>query len=114
MPVNPDHVELVMYTRTSGCPFVAIAKRVLSAHGVSYREIFIDKDPVARQRVLNWTGFQSVPTLIVAKPGEVVPVYEPAPLPTGSSPQGVDRDVMITEPRDNQLEAWLYKNGFID
>ncbi len=106
--------ELVMYTRTTGCPFVTIAKRVLAERGVPYREIFIDKDPIARDRVRDWTGFLSVPTLIVAYPGEVVPVELPPRLPAKTSPQGIDRGTMITEPRDQQLLAWLQKNGFID
>jgi glutaredoxin len=107
-------MELVMYTRTLGCPFITIAKQVLSEENVPYREIFIDRDPVARQRVRDWTGFLSVPTLVVAHPGSDLPIEVPAPLPNGQSPQGVDRDFMITEPRDNQLRAWLYKYGFID
>lgn len=105
--------ELVMYTRTLGCPFVSIAKRVLAEHNVTYREIFIDKDTQARDRVQQWTGFLSVPTLVVAHPGEILPIAIPEPLETGTSPQGIDRGAMITEPRDQQLEDWLRKHGFI-
>jgi len=105
--------ELVMYTRTTGCPFVTIATRVLQAEHIAYRQVYIDKNPIARDRVREWTGFLSVPTLIVANPGEDLPVAVPPPLPEGSSPQGVDRDTMITEPREPQLRAWLQKNGFL-
>lgn len=105
---------LIMYTRTTGCPFVTIAKRVLREENVPYQEIFIDQDTVARDRVRAWTGFLSVPTLVVAAPGTVTPIRQPDPLPQGSSPQGVDRGPMITEPRDNQLRAWLYQHGFIE
>lgn len=106
--------ELVMYTRTTGCPFVSIAKRVLTEENVAYREIFIDQDPAARDRVKAWTGFLSVPTLVIARVGSDLPIEEPSPLPDGIiSPQGVDRGAMITEPRDNQLRAWLYKHGLI-
>lgn len=105
--------ELVMYTRTIGCPYVSIAKRVLGRHNVSYREIYIDKDPLARERVKDWTGFLSVPTIILAEAGSDVPVEAPVTLPDGTSPQGIDRESMITEPRDQQLEAWLQKHGFI-
>jgi glutaredoxin len=108
----PDH-DLVMYTRTTGCPFVTIAVRVLREHNITYREIFIDKDPLARQRVRTWTGFLSVPTLIVAEPDSVLPVAEPDPLPEGTSPQGIDRGTMLTEPREPQLIAWLQKHEFI-
>jgi len=102
-----------MYTRTAGCPFVSLAKRVLNDHGLSYREIFIDKDDEARERVLRWTGFLAVPTLIVARPGEVLPIEEPEPLPKGASPRGINRGAMITEPGRDELNAWLLQHGFI-
>lgn len=106
--------ELVVYTRTLGCPFVTIAKRVLKKYNIAYREIFIDKDQAARQRVLDWTGFLSVPTLVIAQPGGELPITEPLPLAKGTSPQGIDRGDMITEPREPQLVAWLGKHGFIN
>lgn len=105
--------DLVMYTRTAGCPFVSTAKRVLHEHRIPYREIFIDKDPEARERVLAWTGFLSVPTLIVAEPGEDLPYTEFSPLPAGESPRGIDRGPMLTEATTGELEAWLIKHGFI-
>ena len=105
--------ELVMYTRTIGCPFVSIAKRVLGECGVPYREVFIDQDPVARDRVREWTGFLSVPTLVVVYPGGLMPISAPVPLPANTSPQGINRGSMITEPRDQQLLDWLQQNGLI-
>lgn len=105
--------ELVMYTRTTGCPFVSVARRVLAEYAVPYREIYIDKDPDARQRVLDWTGFLSVPTLVIAASGEVLPIEDPAPLPAGTSPRGVDRGVMLTEPAQHELTAWLHRHGLI-
>ena len=106
--------KLVMYTRRMGCPFVSIAKRVLGEYEVTYEEIFIDKDPIARQRVTDWTGFQSVPTLIVAYEDSILPIEEPSPLETGKSPQGIDRGYMITEPRETQLIEWLRKHAFVE
>jgi glutaredoxin len=106
--------QLIMYSRTISCPFVTLAKRVLSDHAVDYRELYIDKDPEARQRVQTWTGFLSVPTLIVADEGETLPHAEPAPLPRGSSPRGIDRGSMITEPNIEELTRWLQRHGFID
>jgi len=106
--------ELVMYSRSSSCPFVSLAKRVLDDYHVPYREIYIDREPAARQRVLDWTGFLSVPTLVVARSGEDLP-YEPqTPLPTGSSPRGIDRGTMITEPNADDFARWLQHHGFID
>ena len=106
--------ELVMYSRSSSCPFVSLAKRVLDDYQVPYREIHIDKDSSARQRVLDWTGFLSVPTLVVARSGEDLP-YEPqTPLVTGNSPRGIDRGTMITEPNADDFARWLQRHGFID
>ncbi len=106
--------ELVMYSRSTPCPFVNLAKRVLNERHIVYRELYIDKDKTNEQRVLNWTGFLSVPTLIVARPGEDLPCQEPAPLAKGTSPRGVNRGVMLTEPGEEQLVNWLRENGFIN
>jgi glutaredoxin len=105
--------ELVMYTRTIGCPYVSVARRVLQQQNIPYREIYIDQDRDARDRVLRWTGFLSVPTLIVTQNGDDLPLEEPAPLPTGSSPRGIDRGAMITEPSAEQFMAWLQKHGLV-
>lgn len=105
--------ELVMYTRSMGCPLVTLARRVLREQGVTYREIFIDRDPQARERVLNWTGFLAVPTLIIAPVGTDLPQEEPEALPQGASPRGIDRGLMITEPNEQQLIHWLQKHSLI-
>lgn len=104
--------EIVMYSRFTPCPFVRTAKRVLDRENIPYREIYIDQDAAAEQRVINWTGFKSVPTIIVACLGEDLPYQEPEPLLTGS-PRGVDRGTMITEPGEVTLENWLRKHGFM-
>ena len=106
--------DIVMYSRTYGCPYVRAAKRVLDRHQLNYREVFINQDEEARGRVLQWAGFESVPTIVVARPGEDLPLAEPAPLPAGNSPRGVDRGSMITEPGEEQLTDWLRHNGFIE
>ncbi len=105
--------ELVMYSRTYGCPFVALATRILQQENIPYREVYIDKDMQARERVLRWTGFLSVPTLVVSENGSGLPLVEPEPLPPGTSPRGIDRGAMITEPGSDELLAWLRKHGFI-
>jgi glutaredoxin len=102
-----------MYHRTSSCPFVTLAKRVLKDYQVAYHEIFIDKDEIARLRVLEWTGFLAVPTLVVARKGDVLPIEPPSFLDKGRSPRGIDRGHMITEPSEDELSAWLLKHGFI-
>lgn len=105
--------ELVMYTRTMGCPYISIARSVLKRTEVPYREVNIDRDPAAKERLLAWAGHLSVPTLIVAAPGQDLPVVEPPPLDKGQSPRGVDRGIMLTEPSAEQLTLWLVKNGFL-
>lgn len=105
--------EIVMYSRTYGCPYVRTAKRVFDQHQLAYREILINKIPVAKKRVVKWTGFESVPTIIVADRGHDLPYEPPAPLPARSSPRGVNRGSMITEPSEQQLTDWLRQHAFI-
>ena len=90
-----------------------IAKRVLDKHKVPYREVFIDKDSQASLRVKVWTGFLSVPTLVVTRPGEDVPITEPEAITLGISPRGINRGSIISEANTDQLTAWLRQNGFV-
>lgn len=112
MPPYP--YELVMYSRTTGCPYISTAKRVLNTHNIPYRELFIDMDSTARERVLEWTGFLSVPTLVVALPGQDLPYEAFDNLAPGASPRGIDRGPMLTEATTGELEAWLKKHRFIE
>ena len=105
--------ELIMYARTTPCPFVTLAKRVLEAEHVPYRELFIDQDKALEDRVVQWTGFLSVPTLVVAIPGQDLPYTEPAYLEKDVSPRGIDRGPMLTEPGEEQLIDWLRRHGFL-
>lgn len=106
--------QLVMYSRTTGCPYISVARRVLDDYALGYHEIYIDKDMEARKRVQNWTGFLSVPTLVVAQPGTVLPYEDPLPIAPGSSPRGINRGSMITEANVEQLREWLIQQGFIE
>ena len=110
---NEIQYDLVMYSRTTPCPFVNLAHRVLEAQHVTFREVYIDTDKAMEQRVLKWTGFLSVPTLIVAHKGEDLPYSEPGYLEKDASPRGIDRGSMITEPSEEQLIAWLEHHGFL-
>lgn len=105
--------ELVMYSRTMGCPYISIAKKALSEYKIPYREIYIDQDDTARQRVLDWTGFLSVPTIIIARKGEDLPATPPDYLELGASPRGINRGSMITEANREELLGWLRQHGFI-
>ena len=92
---------------------MARARARLSELGLKCQEINMEQDLEAAQRVEGWVGFQSVPTIVVAEEGAVVPLEEPEPLPEGSSPRGVDRGYMIGEPTNDQLDAFLKKHGFL-
>jgi len=111
--VHNQDKELVMYSRTTPCPFISIAKRVLEREGVPYREVYIDRDKMFEQRVIEWTGFLSVPTMIIARPGEDLPYEEPASLEKGASPRGINRGSMLTEASDAELMDWLRLHGLI-
>jgi glutaredoxin len=105
--------ELIVYGRTTYCPYLDTAHTVLAEYKVPYREIMIDLDPDAAARVIAWTGFRSVPTLLVAESGQEVPAEEPSPLERGTSPRGIDRGSMITEANADELIPWLKRHGFI-
>jgi glutaredoxin len=105
--------ELVIYSRTLGCPGVHAVKRLLAVYEIAYRELYIDEDNAAREWLSNWVGFLSVPTLVMANAGENTPFEEPAPLTNGQSPRGVDRGTVITEPTNDELAAWLRKYGLM-
>lgn len=105
--------QLIMYARSYGCPFVSTARQVLQAYHVPYQEIFIDRNEAERQKVVAWTGFESVPTLVIAHIGTTDPIEEPVPLPPGHSPRGIDRGYMLTEPSGAELKQWLLKHGLL-
>lgn len=109
----PSDKELVVYMRTTYCPYIAKAQKVFEQYHIAHRDIMIDKSEEATKRVEAWTGFRSVPTIIVARRGEDVPYEDPSPLPAGGSPRGVDRGSMITEPYEEELVTWLRRHGFI-
>lgn len=107
------HHKLIMYGRTMGCPYITIAKRVLQREQIDYEELFIDQNEVYKARVLEWTGFLSVPTLVIAEEGSELPYEPPTPLPRGASPRGINRGSMITEANDEELMDWLRQHQLV-
>ena len=105
--------EIVMYVRSFYCPNVALARDVLNRYQIPYREIDIDKNSAMAERVVEWTHHMSVPTLIIANPGQDTPYTDFLPRPTDRSNRGYDRGPMITEPNNHALEDWLHKHGFL-
>ncbi len=104
---------LIMYSRTIPCPDCSRARRLLEENGIPFEEVMIDLDPAARTLIEQLTGFQAVPTLVVARPHERQPMMPPKALERGRSPRGVDRGPVITEPDMVSLRAWLTGHGFI-
>jgi glutaredoxin len=106
--------EILIFVRSSFCGGVALARDLLTRYQIPYREVEIDKNPELAARLKEWTGFLSVPTLIVVKPGEDSPYTEFLPPPTDRSLKGFDRGPMITEPTNRELENWLHKHDFLE
>lgn len=101
---------LVFINRTLGCPLSTLARRILEDYNVPYTERFYDTEPEVKSRLLQWTGFLSVPTLYIAAENLNEPATPPEPLARGLSPRGIDRGSMLTEPSAEQLLAWLVKH----
>lgn len=103
--------RLVVYVRSSFCPDVARWRRWVSANPIDHVEFDIDRDPEAYRRVLDWTGHESVPTLVIAADDGIVPIEEPEPLPAGRGPRAIDRGTMLTEPNPGQIAPFLDRHG---
>jgi glutaredoxin len=102
--------ELVVYM-SPWCGNSLDTQRALTSWGVPCRYVNIKEDRAAAKRVREWTGFESVPTLVIAEDGAVEPSEPPAALAPGACPRGIDRGSMLTEPTRQQLQAWLEKNA---
>jgi len=103
--------RLVVYVRSSFCPDVARWRRWVAEHPLEHLEIDIDRDDAAYEKVLAWTGHESVPTLVIAPEDGLDPVEKPAPLPGGRRPRAVDRGTMLTEPNPSQIGPFLERHG---
>lgn len=104
--------QVVLYM-SPWCGSSLDAQRALNEWGVPYRSINIKEDKAAAGRVRAWTGYESVPTLLIAEGDSVEPYEPPVPLPTGRGPRGIDRGSMLTEPTRAELRAWLMKHGLL-
>jgi glutaredoxin len=105
--------EIVMFVRSTFCSGVVLARDLFKRYEIPFREVEIDLNPELADRVKEWTGYLSVPTIIIARPGENVPFAEFLPCPTERTIKGYDRGPMITEPTNRELENWLHKHGFL-
>jgi glutaredoxin len=105
--------ELIVYGRSMFCPDLARTQRFLASNNVHYQQINIDQDEEAGARVEKWVGHRSVPTVVVARKGELEPLTPPTSLPTGRSARSVDRETVITEPSDEALLTFLQRHNLV-
>lgn len=105
--------ELIVYGRTWPCPDLMRSQRFLNSRNINYRMIHIDLDEEAGERVEQWVGHRSVPTIVVVRKGDVEPLETPTPLPAGRSARSFDRGTIITEPSDEALGSFLKRHGLL-
>jgi len=106
--------ELIVYGRTAFCPDQARSLRFLEGNDVPFRMIRIDEDDQAGTVVEQWVGHRSVPTIVVARKGDTMPIEPPTPLPQGRSARSFDRGTLITEPSDEALSKFLQRHGLLN
>lgn len=103
--------RLVVFGSSVPCPDMARFSLWLSEYAVSPVEfVDIHRDPAARQRVVEWTGHASVPTLVIAEDGSWEPVSPPTPLAPGQRVRAFDRGTILTEPNPGQISAFLARH----
>ncbi len=105
--------QLVIYVRGNFCPDTRRTREFLAEHAVPYRVVDAALDPVAQQRVVQWTGYMSFPTLVITDDDGTEPLEPPLPLSPGQSPRNVDRGTLLTEATVPVLERFLRRNGFL-
>jgi glutaredoxin len=105
--------ELVMYGRRYSCIDQSRAIELLARWKIPYRFIDISSDHSAAQRLQSWVGHLSVPTLVISRPGEELPMEEPAALDRSRRTRGQNRGTLITEPNEEQLENFLRQNSLL-
>ena len=104
--------EIVIYTRGGFCPDVSRARRALQLWRLPFREINVRNNPEAHQRCLDWNGCLAMPVIVIALPGDDLPIEPPSALAADQSPRDIDRGYMITEASKQALRAFLARHGF--
>ncbi len=55
---------IVIYS-TETCPYCVQAKKLLDSKGVTYTEIFVDKNPAERDTMVELSGRRTVPQIFI-------------------------------------------------
>lgn len=105
--------ELIVFGRTAFCPDQARSLQFLNGNKINYRMIKIDEEPHAGELVEQWVGHRSVPTIVVARKGDLHPIEPPTPLPQGRSVRSFDRGTIITEPSNEALSKFLQRHELL-
>ncbi len=104
--------DLVLYGRSTFCPDLVKVKQWLHNWNVPYHQLNIDMHEAYALRLDEWLGSRTVPTLIVARRGEVDPGAIPAEADL-SHLRNADRGSMLHEPDEPTLRAFLARHGFL-
>lgn len=104
--------QLLMFTRTGGCPDQAAAYRHLAEFKVQPIELNISRDANAAQRLMDLAGCLAIPTFVAAD-GHNQPIEPPHPMERYRSVRNVDRGSIISEPTRDGLRAFLIRHGFL-
>lgn len=104
--------RLVVYGSSIPCPDMARFQWWLQRNEVAAIEfVDIHREEWAYDRVIEWVGHASVPTLVIASDDDLDPIEPPTPLEHGQRVRGFDRGTMLTEPNPGQIEGFLQRNG---
>lgn len=58
--------EVIIYTKSTGCPYCVTAKKLLEREGLAYQEIKIDEDPEKRDEMIQRSGGRrTVPQIFI-------------------------------------------------
>jgi len=111
MAERPD-VDLVVYGRSTFCPDLVKLLTWLRAWNVPYRQVQIDLDESVAFRLDHWLGSRTVPTLVIARHGDVDPILPPNEANL-SALRDTDRGSMLHEPDESTLRAFLTRHGIL-
>jgi formylglycine-generating enzyme required for sulfatase activity/glutaredoxin len=104
--------DVVVFGRSSFCPDLIRAKVWLHAWNVPYRQVQVDLEEEMAYKLDAWLGSRTVPTIIVARQGEVDPISPPIDADLKAL-RNMDRGSMLHEPEEGTLRAFLARHGFL-